>query len=76
MRARLRGAFDRFVDVRDRSDRRVAQLLRELEVDIAVDLKGYTYDGRPGIFALRPAPVQANYLGLSRERWARRASTT
>lgn len=63
MRTRLQGAFDRFIDVRQRSDREVAQLLRDLEVDIAVDLKGYTTDGRPGIFALRGAPVQVNYLG-------------
>lgn len=64
MRARLRGAFERFVDVRDRTDRAIAELLREMEVDIAVDLKGYTYDSRPGIFALRPAPVHASYLGF------------
>ncbi|MFO1316122.1 MAG: tetratricopeptide repeat protein [Burkholderiales bacterium] len=64
MRARLRRSFDRFVDVRERSDRGIAELLRELEVDIAVDLKGYTYDSRPGIFAQRPAPVHVSYLGF------------
>jgi predicted O-linked N-acetylglucosamine transferase (SPINDLY family) len=32
-------------------------------VDIAVDLKGYTQDSRPGIFAHRAAPVQVSYLG-------------
>ena len=32
-------------------------------VDILVDLKGYTTDARPEILALRPAPVQVNYLG-------------
>src|SRR6202035_4390970 len=30
---------------------------------IAVDLKGYTTDSRPGILAHRPAPIQVNYLG-------------
>jgi len=64
MRARLRKSFDRFVDVRERSDRAIAELLRELEVDVAVDLKGYTYDSRPGIFAHRPAPVHVSYLGF------------
>ena len=63
MRGRLGAAFDRFLDVRMRTDREVAVLLRELEIDIAVDLKGYTFDSRPGILALRPAPLQVNYLG-------------
>jgi predicted O-linked N-acetylglucosamine transferase (SPINDLY family) len=34
-----------------------------MEIDIAVDLKGFTQDARPGILAFRPAPVQVNYLG-------------
>lgn len=38
--------------------------MRELEVDIAVDLTGYTEDNRTAIFAARPAPVQVNYLGF------------
>src|SRR5262249_19692296 len=38
--------------------------LRHLEIDIAVDLMGFTHESRPGIFALRPAPVQVNYLGF------------
>jgi predicted O-linked N-acetylglucosamine transferase (SPINDLY family) len=63
MRARLESAFNRFVDVRDQSDREVARLLRALEIDIAVDLKGYTRDCRPNILAFRPAPIQVNYLG-------------
>jgi protein O-GlcNAc transferase len=63
MRSRLVAAFDRFVDVRLMSDIDVAKLVRELEIDIAVDLKGYTENARPGILAHRPAPVQVNYLG-------------
>ncbi len=62
-RERLRGAFDRFLDVRTESDRGVAALARELEIDIAVDLNGYTEHERTGIFAHRPSPVQVNYLG-------------
>jgi predicted O-linked N-acetylglucosamine transferase (SPINDLY family) len=63
MRRRLEGAFERFIDVRHRSDLEVAQLARQLELDIAVDLGGFTAGGRPGIFALRVAPLQVNYLG-------------
>ncbi len=63
MRQRLVRAFDRFIDVRTKSDREVAQLSRDLEIDIAVDLKGFTEDARPGIFACRAAPLQVSYLG-------------
>ena len=63
MRQRLQAAFGQFIDVRDQSDLQVAQMLRAMEVDIAVDLKGFTQDCRPGILAHRPAPVQVNYLG-------------
>ena len=63
MRARLTRAFDRFIDVRDKSDHAAAALLKDMEIDITVDLKGFTQDARPGIFAFRPVPVQVNYLG-------------
>jgi len=61
-RARLIRAFDQFYDVRGKSDREVAKQLYEMQVDIAVDCSGYISDARPGIFALRPAPIQVNYL--------------
>ena len=64
MRRRLVKAFSHFVDVREKTDREIAQLLRTLEIDIAVDLKGYTQGNRTGILAQRPAPVQINYLGM------------
>ena len=63
MRDRLTAAFDRFLDVRALSDQEIARQLRALEVDIAIDLKGYTTDSRPGILRWRPCPVQVNYLG-------------
>ena len=43
MGRRVSTAMDRFLDVRLLPDREVAQLSRELEVDIAVDLKGDVY---------------------------------
>jgi len=63
MRNRLIRSVDQFIDVHEKSDREVALLSRGLEVDIAVDLKGYTRDSRTGIFAYRAAPIQVNYLG-------------
>ena len=63
VRRRMIAACDHFADVRDKSDLEIARWLREQEIDIAVDLKGYTAFGRSGILAYRPAPIQVNYLG-------------
>ena len=65
IRERISNAFDQFHDVSALSDRDIAETIRRLEVDILVDLGGYTENARPGIMALRPAPVQVNYLGYS-----------
>jgi predicted O-linked N-acetylglucosamine transferase (SPINDLY family) len=64
MRTRLVGAFDQFIDAEGTSDSELARRLREMEIDIAVDLMGFTGECRPGILALRPAPIQVNYLGF------------
>jgi predicted O-linked N-acetylglucosamine transferase (SPINDLY family) len=64
LRGRVQSAFERFLDVRGKSDADVARLMRALEIDIAVDLKGYTSEARPTVFSFRPAPVQVNYLGF------------
>jgi predicted O-linked N-acetylglucosamine transferase (SPINDLY family) len=63
MRRRLIKAFDRFSDLKDASFVESAQRIAADGVDILVDLKGYTQNARTQILALRPAPVQVNYLG-------------
>jgi predicted O-linked N-acetylglucosamine transferase (SPINDLY family) len=63
IRRRIERALDSFIDVRDKTNAEIASMLRRMEVDIAVDLMGFTGTSRPGIFAFRPAPVQVNYLG-------------
>jgi predicted O-linked N-acetylglucosamine transferase (SPINDLY family) len=63
MAARLAKGFDRCIDVRQKSDLEVAALARELGIDIAIDLNGFTMYGRTRIFALRAAPIQINFLG-------------
>jgi protein O-GlcNAc transferase len=63
MRKRLEKAFDHFIDVSAKSDLEIAQLARNVEIDIAIDLKGFTRNARTGVFAHRVAPVQVNYLG-------------
>ena len=64
MRERLEAAFERFIDVRQGTDRDIALLARSMELDIAVDLGGFTKDCRPKIFALRAAPLQVSYIGF------------
>lgn len=63
LRIRLERAFDSFIDVRTQSNVEVALLTRNLGIDIAVDLAGFTEHTRPNIFALRAAPIQVNFLG-------------
>jgi predicted O-linked N-acetylglucosamine transferase (SPINDLY family) len=63
LRKRLEEAFDKFVDVREKSDLQIALLAREMEIDIAVDLGGFTHDARVSIFAMRAAPIQVSYIG-------------
>jgi protein O-GlcNAc transferase len=65
IRQRLRAAFDHFVDLRDISVIETAERIRADEVDILIDLHGWTADGRPEALALRCAPVQVNWLGYA-----------
>ncbi len=63
MRLRLEKAFDQFLNLGDGSDQDIATMARSLEIDVAVDLAGYTGNGRTRIFALRAAPIQVGYIG-------------
>lgn len=62
IRKRLEAAFDHFEDVSALSDIELAQKVRALEIDIAIDRKGFTQNARTGVFAFRPAPLAVNYL--------------
>jgi protein O-GlcNAc transferase len=62
-RKRIKDAVECFLDVRDRSDHDIAELIRQREIDIAIDLKGLTANNRLNVLARRPAPVQVSYLG-------------
>ncbi|HYA05101.1 MAG TPA: tetratricopeptide repeat protein, partial [Xanthobacteraceae bacterium] len=65
MRDRLTRAFDQFIDVNGKSDGDIAGQIRALDIDILIDLGGYTADSRVPILAQRAAPVQVNYLGYA-----------
>lgn len=63
-RARLKAAFDHVIDIRNLDDRRAALTVRQLEIDVLIDLHGLSSGSRPGIMALHPAHVQGTYLGF------------
>jgi predicted O-linked N-acetylglucosamine transferase (SPINDLY family) len=63
MRQRLRNSFEHFIDGKAYDDDEIASQIKNAEIDILIDLKGFTNDARTGIFARRPAPIQVNYLG-------------
>jgi protein O-GlcNAc transferase len=63
LRRRIVAAFDRFTDLTPLPPAEAAARIHADGVDILVDLTGYTTHARTAIPALRPAPVQVNYLG-------------
>jgi protein O-GlcNAc transferase len=65
IRERLIAGFDHFIEVDDKTDIEIATLVRNLQIDIAIDLGGHTQDARTGIFAHRAAPIQVNFLGFA-----------
>jgi protein O-GlcNAc transferase len=62
-RRRIAGAFEHFTDIRSLSHRDAAARIFADEIDVLIDLKGYTRHSRPAIMAFRPAPIQVSYLG-------------
>ncbi len=63
MRGRMQAAFDAFNDVRGLSDEAAARRICDDDVDILVDLKGYTTGHRLAICAQRPGRLQVSWLG-------------
>jgi protein O-GlcNAc transferase len=62
---RLKASVEHFIDAGTLSDEQIVDLARSTEVDILVDLMGFTADSRTGILAGRAAPIQVNYLGYA-----------
>ncbi len=63
---RLKKSFDKFYYVKEKSDQEILNLVRDLNIDIAVDLMAHCNNGmenRFGIFARGCAPIQINFLG-------------
>jgi len=63
-RTRLEKAFDQFHDIRALTDIDAAKKIHSCNIDILVDLTGFTQTSRTGIAALRPAKININWLGF------------
>jgi len=62
-RNEAKGYFDKFIDITKMNDDDVVKLCRKMEIDIAINLTGHTYNARDDIFYHHVAPIQINYLG-------------
>jgi len=63
-RERIRKAVDQWVDISAMSDDAAAEHIAGDEIDILIDVNGYTRDARTAVFARRPAPIIANWFGF------------
>lgn len=63
LRRRLESAFDSIADLRAMTMSEAAERIAADGIDVLVALDGYASGATPQILALRPAPVQASFLG-------------
>ena len=61
---RYRLGFDQYLDCSDKPSAEIAHILKSLEIDIVIDLSGYTSGSRLDVLSYRPAPIQMTYLGF------------
>jgi len=64
LRKRYKLLFDHFIEARELLASELAHWVRSMEIDVLVDLAGYTSGSRADMFAMRPAPIQVTYLGF------------
>lgn len=64
LRKRIIDAADHFIRINTLDDQAAAQLIRDHEIDILIDLHGQTRGARTTMLSYRPAPIQITYLGL------------
>jgi protein O-GlcNAc transferase len=61
---RFKSTFDNYITCEDKNSSEIAEIIKQLEIDVLIDLNGYTSGSRLEILAMRPAPVQMTYLGF------------
>lgn len=63
-RRRFLQSVEHYVDISKMTDEEAAKRIHEDGIDLLIDLKGFTEKQRLPIFAMRPAPVSATYIGF------------
>jgi len=65
LRRRIKSAVEHFIDAENMSDADLAALIRRREINVLIDLTGFTMHSRFSVLARRGAPIQVNFLGYS-----------
>lgn len=60
---RIKKSFNKFYNIKNLINSKVISLTKDLGVDIAIDLNGYTKNSRVDIFSERFCPLQISFLG-------------
>ena len=65
LRRRIKSAVEHFIDAENMSDADLAALVRRREINVLIDLTGFTMHSRFSVLTRRCAPIQVNFLGYS-----------
>ncbi|MEO5347777.1 MAG: hypothetical protein H7834_15570 [Magnetococcus sp. YQC-9] len=63
IKQRIQGAVEHWCDLHHLTDVQAAERIQADEIEILVDVNGYTHSARTKMLAMRPAPVIVNWLG-------------
>ncbi|XP_057871248.1 probable UDP-N-acetylglucosamine--peptide N-acetylglucosaminyltransferase SEC isoform X1 [Cryptomeria japonica] len=63
-RQRIQAEAEHFIDVSSFSSDVIARMISEDNIQVLVNLNGYTKGARNEIFAMQPAPIQVSYMGF------------
>ena len=62
--ARIKASVDSWCEINGLNDQQAAQRIADDQIDILIDVNGYTKDARTKVFAMRPAPIAVNWFGF------------
>ena len=65
LKERIINSCDHFINVENKTHLEIIALVRDLNIDVAVDLNGYTDGSKTSIFQHKIASIQINYLGYA-----------
>ncbi|XP_051116710.1 probable UDP-N-acetylglucosamine--peptide N-acetylglucosaminyltransferase SEC [Andrographis paniculata] len=63
-RLRIQSEAEHFIDVSSMASDTIARMINDDQIQILINLNGYTKGARNEIFAMQPAPIQVSYMGF------------